>query len=157
TQAAERPASAGRKPGMLDTHKILSKIAALRQKLDVAKVPAGVALPQPAAPPEEPMAPPERVHRLARHSAAGAQHNTLINRTAKQVPGLPAARGEGAALPAQLTARAARLLRRARELLAELRGLTDEPQLRREETEPLAVMYRETVAMTDLVLRTLQT
>jgi HD-GYP domain-containing protein (c-di-GMP phosphodiesterase class II) len=59
-------------------------------------------------------------------------------------------------LPAQLTARAGRVLRHAQELLRQLRAQGDDRQLQADETDPLAVRYRETVAMTDTVVRTVQ-
>src|SRR5262249_5085958 len=77
---------------------------------------------------------------------------------------------EPSALPRQLTARARRLLLVGQELLGKLRGMADqfaaEPQSSGiqelgswpgiDSTDPLAGRYRETVAMLDTALRTVQ-
>jgi hypothetical protein len=86
---------------------------------------------------------------LERKVAAGARQTALLD---AELPPL----SDGAVLPAQLTSRAARLLRRGGELLGQLRALEAEPLLQPEGTDPLAALYRETVAMTDSVLRAVQ-
>src|SRR5205823_1858444 len=91
---------------------------------------------------------------LERKVAAGARQHVLLDAGLRQLTPGPA--GAGASLPAQLTARAARLLRRGGELLGQLRALGEEPLLQRDEDDPVGVLYRETVAMTDTVLRTVQ-
>ncbi|MCI0459942.1 MAG: HD domain-containing protein [Gemmataceae bacterium] len=137
---------------MTDTQVLLSKIAALRQRLEQAQGlihDAGTA----AASLLEKDADP--VGALERKVATGARQTALLDGALKQLPG-PTAGGDGAMLPAQLTARAARLLKQGRDLLSQLRALGEEPQLERGEHDPLAAMYRETASMTETVIRTIQ-
>jgi hypothetical protein len=134
---------------MSETQVLLSKIAALRQRLEQAQGlirDAGST----AASLLESDADPVRV--LERKVAAGARQHSLLDAGLRQLTAGPA--GEGASLPAQLTARAARLLRRGGELLGQLRTLGEEPLLQGDEDDPVAVLYRETATMTDTVLRT---
>ena len=134
---------------MSDTQVLLSTIAALRQRLAEGLMrDAGVA----AASLLEDDADP--VRDLECKVAAGARQHALLDSSLRQLSG--GAGGAETSLPAQLTARAARLLRRGGELLGQLRALGEEALVQREEGDPVAVLYRETVAMTDTVLRTVQ-
>jgi HD-GYP domain-containing protein (c-di-GMP phosphodiesterase class II) len=131
---------------MNDTQVLLSKIAALRQRLAEGLVrDAGAA----AATLLDGDADPVRV--LEKKVAEGARQHVLLDTSLRQLSG-----SADAALPARLTARAARLLRRAGELLGKLRTLDDGPLPELDEDDPAAVLYRETLAMTDTVLRTVQ-
>jgi hypothetical protein len=136
---------------MSDTQVLLSKIAALRQRLEQAQ---GLIKDAGSAAASLLDGGPDPVTVLERKVAAGARQHGLLDAGLRQLPGGPG--GEGAALPAQLTARAARLLRRCGELLGQLRSLAEEPLLQQGEGDPLAALYRETAAMTDTVLRTVQ-
>ncbi len=136
---------------MSETQVLLSKIAALRQRLEQAQgliKDAGSA----AASLLERGAPADPVAALEFKVAAGARQTSLLDTALRQLP----SGGDGAALPAQLTARAARLLKRTGEMLGQLRTLGDDPLVQGDGGEPLATLYRETAAMTDTVLRTVQ-
>jgi hypothetical protein len=135
---------------MSDTQVLLSKIAALRQRLEQAH-----GLIQDAGSTAASLLEngPDAVSVLERKVAAGSRQHALLD-TALRTLGVMGS--DGPALPAQLTSRAARLLRRGGELLAQLRAMTDEPRLLQGEGDPLGELYRETVAMTDTVLRTVQ-
>ena len=63
---------------------------------------------------------------LQRKVEASARQNSILDTALQQLPGIAGAAGDGASLPTQLTSRAARLLRRAHELLGQLRGIADE-------------------------------
>jgi HD-GYP domain-containing protein (c-di-GMP phosphodiesterase class II) len=142
---------------MSDTQVLLSRIAALRQRLEQAQ-----ALGQPehseavdkaAAVPLRPMR--SSLAALERRVIAGSCHTALIDRTLKPVteaaPDAPENR-----LPRQLTARARRLLEEGRELLGRLKSLAEEPLLQAEESGPLARRFRQTVAMAETALRMVQ-
>ncbi len=138
---------------MTETQVLLSKIAVLRQRLEQAQGllhDAGTA----AASLVEKGADP--VATLERKVAAGARQTHLLDGALRQLAPGGAAGGDGVMLPSQLTARAARLLKQSRDLLLQLRTLGDEPLLQCEDDDPLAALYRETVAMTETVLRTVQ-
>jgi HD-GYP domain-containing protein (c-di-GMP phosphodiesterase class II) len=79
--------------------------------------------------------------------AEGARQTTLLAETL-----LP--RSEGGPLPGRLTARAARLLQRGRQLLDQLRELSDEPVLLTEAA--LSQRHRELATLIDSVLRGVQ-
>ncbi len=133
---------------MTDTQVLLSKITALRQRLEQAH-----GLIRDAGSAAESLLGAHPVAVLERRAAAGARQHALLDTALRQLTGLG---GEAPALPTFLTARAARLLRRGGELLAQLRAVADEPLWLQGEDDPLGVLYRETVAMTDTVLRTVQ-
>src|SRR5262249_3570058 len=145
---APSPTPWRRRP-MTDTQQLLGKIAALRQRLAQAQ-----GLVQAARSAATALLHGEdRVQSLEAQAAEGARAQSLLDTALRQLSGTPAAGTDGAALPAQLTSRAARLLRRAQERIGQLRGLTDEPLLSPVDHDPLAQLYRETVSMTDCVLR----
>src|SRR5205814_1908640 len=84
----------------------------------------------------------DRLEVLQRRAAAGAEHDALVDASLRQLGGdTPAP-----AFPAQLTARARRVIERGRELLARLRPLADhlEPQAQSPQypgADPLARLY----------------
>jgi HD-GYP domain-containing protein (c-di-GMP phosphodiesterase class II) len=133
---------------MMETQVLLSKIAALRQRLEQAHGIVREADSQAVAL----LKGGDVLDALQRKVAAGAIQQTLLDSTLRQIPA--SANGDGAALPAQLTARAARLLRRAHELLGQLRPLAEAAATR--SADPLAHLCRESVSMTETVLRTIQ-
>jgi HD-GYP domain-containing protein (c-di-GMP phosphodiesterase class II) len=135
-----------------ETQVLLSKIAALRQRLEQAQGlatdagSAAASLLETQAPAADP------VCGLERKVAAGAQQNALIETSLRALTSAP---GDGHALPTQLTARAGRVLKQCRDLVGQLRALADEPLLQ-DAAHPLSAYYRDTAAMTDTVLRTVQ-
>ncbi|HYT93249.1 MAG TPA: HD domain-containing protein, partial [Gemmataceae bacterium] len=140
---------------MSETQVLLSKIAALRQRLEQAQKLVSDAGSTAAALLDRDAPTTDAVAVLERKGAAGARQNAMLDSVLRQLPGNDGA-SESAMLPAQLTTRAARLLKRSRELLAQLRGLGDDPLLQHDEGDPLAVLHRETAAMLDTILRTVQ-
>lgn len=146
---------------MTDTRVLLNRISSLRQRLEQRPAPAA----------ETPAEAPDRVRRLERQVEAGTRHASLVDGSFRQLDEAKAA-GDGFALPQQLTSRARRLLLTGQQLLAGLRTLADvfrlEPRLAGSEVsalgvwvgidyaDPLAVRYRETAAMLDTALRTVQ-
>src|SRR5262249_39495504 len=143
--------------GMSDPQLLLTKISAWRHRREQAR---GLAREAAAAVAGLVQGnDPERLARLERQSAAGFDHGVLFDGVLRQLGDAPATNGETRAMPAQLTTRARRILERGREHLLALRSLADEPALAPAETpagNPLATLYRETAAMTDTTLRTVQ-
>jgi HD-GYP domain-containing protein (c-di-GMP phosphodiesterase class II) len=135
---------------MSESEALLTKIAALRQRLEQAQGlvqdadSAAAALLQGD----------EAVAALEQKIQEGARQGALLDTTLRQLPGVVTT--FESALPAQLISRAARLLRRAHELLGQLRAIADDTLLPTAPGDPLAHLYRETVSMTDTVLRTVQ-
>jgi HD-GYP domain-containing protein (c-di-GMP phosphodiesterase class II) len=127
---------------MTETQLLLSKISALRQRLEQA---------QGLAQEAESAAGANRVALLGRQVAAGRDHDALLDSSLRQL-------GDSPAAPARLgllTSRARRLLERGRDLLSALRGLGDRlsPDTA---AEPLTAHYRDTAALTDTTLRLVQ-
>jgi hypothetical protein len=123
---------------MSDTEGLVRKIQALRQRLEQAGGPA-----------------PDggdgtRLDALRRHADAGAEHDARLDASLR-----PLAGDEAPVLPTRLTARARRVLERGRDLLARLRPLADEFAAP-DAPDPLARLYRDTAAMIDTTLRTVQ-
>jgi HD-GYP domain-containing protein (c-di-GMP phosphodiesterase class II) len=141
---------------MSDTQVLLKKIAALRHRLEqaqgLAKDVDAAAVPAPA----ETWPGPLRVHRLERDLADASQHQVLLDSSLRQLSATEMTQGEQIIFPTQLTARASRLLKWGQELLAQLRTLANHPLIQTDDHDPLSLRYRETVAMTDTVLRTVQ-
>jgi hypothetical protein len=140
---------------MRETETPLGKIAALRQRFAQEHGQASEA--DLAAAQEG--SDGARLELLRRKAAAGAEHDALVDASLRQLGDSGAGPTKG--LPTQLTARARRVIERARELLARLRPLADhlEPDpaaARRPWEDPLARLYRETAAMTDSTLRMVQ-
>jgi HD-GYP domain-containing protein (c-di-GMP phosphodiesterase class II) len=152
---------------MSDTQVLLGKIRALRQRLEQAQGlagEAGAAAAQLAAQAEG-AAP--RLRLLTDRVAAGLESHALLDGTIRQLTDVTAPADQPRVMPAQLTARARRVLERGRELLVQLRALADDfvdalpveaaaRPAARPAPDPLAVFYRETLAMTDTTLRTVQ-
>src|SRR4051812_3621096 len=141
---------------MSETRMILGKITALRQRLEQARGlarEAGSAAALLDGGDGQAGQPPG----LERQAALGAEHDARLDEAVR--PLLPGA-GAPAPVPRQLTARARRVLERGRELLGRLRPLADAlapgdaPAAPLEPADPLAVLCRQTVAMTDTALRT---
>jgi HD-GYP domain-containing protein (c-di-GMP phosphodiesterase class II) len=146
---------------MTDTRVLLSRIAALRQRMEQAQARPGSAEAAPLA----------RVEQLESQVAAGLRYSTLLDGSFRQLHETDDPPAETPPLPRQLTSRARRLLLVGQELLKQLRGLAEGfpsemkmpdgvlplgkwPGI--EPADPLAVRYRETVAMLDTALRTVQ-
>lgn len=123
---------------MTDTKLLLQKIAALRSRLDAEATATG----DPAGAIEE------KVRR-------GAVHNALIEHSLRvaemadpKSPTSPVLR---------LTARGARVLRKGRDLLHALRALADDAEFQRaEESDAVARLHHEAMAMIEVLLRTVQ-
>jgi hypothetical protein len=141
---------------MIDTQALLNKIAALRQRLEQAQGLANDVRSAAVAMPRRESHRAARVLRLEEHLAAGARHSLLLDSSLRQLPAADPAAGLETVLPTQFTARAARLLKRGQELLRQLRNLANHPAMQTDDADPLAIRYRDTVAMTDTVLRTVQ-
>src|SRR5262249_24427410 len=107
--------------GMSDTQMLLSKISALRQRLEQAQGLAREAGAAVAGLVETDGG--ERLARLERQSAAGSDNAALFDGVLRQLVEAPPPGGEATAMPARLTARARRILERGRELLLALRSL----------------------------------
>jgi HD-GYP domain-containing protein (c-di-GMP phosphodiesterase class II) len=141
---------------MTDTQVLLSKIAALRQRLEQAQGlvrdagPAAASLATPGGDG------PTAVDALETKVAAGTKLQALLETSLRQLPDGPEPPDEQVVVPTRLTARAARTLRHGRDALHQLRALANEPFLQ-SEAEPLTVLYREALAMADTVLRGVQT
>jgi HD domain len=141
---------------MSDTQALLSRIAALRQRLDQAhKTPR----PEGEVPAQSEASLASAsgwcVDVLEKAVAVGAKQQALLDGALRPFPDVLDGPHQANFMPARLTARASRLLKRCHELLAELRTLAEEPLLQNER-EPLAGLHREAVLMTDTVLRTIQ-
>jgi hypothetical protein len=132
---------------MSDTRVLLERVASLRKRLEQSAVPAGVAGPLADA---------------VRQAEAGAAHDAVVYATVR--PATASVEEPPAARPRQLTSRARRVLERGRDLLDKLRLLADAfPFATGEEiaagdgtferNDPLAVLFRETAAMTDAAMR----
>jgi HD-GYP domain-containing protein (c-di-GMP phosphodiesterase class II) len=130
---------------MSETQVLLGKISALRQRLEQAQ---GLASEARSA-----------ADQLLAEAAAGTLHDLQVDHVVRPLT------GEAAPQPRPLTARARHALERGRDLLTRLRALADTFALDGETAppggdvvllergEPLTVLYRETVAMTDAALR----
>jgi HD-GYP domain-containing protein (c-di-GMP phosphodiesterase class II) len=137
---------------MSESQVLLSKIAALRQRLEQAQ-----GLVQDANSAAATLLQgDDAVATLGHKVQASARQNALLDTVLRQFPGIAGGEGKGATLPAQLTARAARLLRGSDDLLGQLRTVGDDPGLSTAIADPLRQLYRETVSMTETVLRTVQ-
>jgi hypothetical protein len=148
---------------MVETQSLLGKITALRQRLEQAQ---GLAREAGSAAVTLLGDQAGRSTMLEEDVLAGAEHDAQLDSLVRPLGASP---GEARrALPRQLTARGRRVLERGRELLGQLRTLadafapvadsaaSDEPPPEvplLERGEPLAVLYRETAAMSDAALR----
>src|SRR5262245_3363705 len=139
---------------MSDTQVLLSKISALRQRLEQAQALEGEAAAGPSA---EPPAEAERVRALEQRVAAGSDDGLLLDSTLRELD--DAGGAETRRQPVRLTARGRRLVERGRELLDRLRALADDPAVAPptgSADAPLAAFYRETAAMANTTLRMVQ-
>ena len=141
--------SLGRGTEMSDTQVLLERIATLRKRLDRSVGSAEV---------------PVKLADAVRQAEAGAAHDDVVDATVSTAT----VEARPVTPPRQLTARARRVLERGRELLIQLRNLSEyfpfetdeEPPVDSavfERTHPLATFYRETAAMTDASLRMVAT
>lgn len=155
---------------MSDTQVLLSKIAAVRQRLEKAQgpVPAAAIRRESAGPPllsalvaslpaiEE----PERVRSLQESVHRAARHGELLDGALRQLADLAGINAELVRLPRQLTPRAHRLLEEGRKLLSRLRTLDAELSSTEESfldnTDPLSEWHRDSVAMVDVALHIVQ-
>ncbi len=138
---------------MTDTQELLTKIVALRQRLEQAQ---GLAM-DAGSVAASLMREGDAVAALRRKVNASASQNALLETSVRQFPGQASMTDDGPSLPSHFTARAARLLRRAYDLLGQLRALVDNALLQPTTDDPLVQLHRETVNMTDAVLRSVQT
>jgi hypothetical protein len=133
---------------MSSTQVLLEKIAALRQRLAQAENPVRERLSASS------IASDSDAKALERKVAVGYWQGSLLDcALPPSTAGLPP---EEVRPPIRLTARSARLLKRGRSLLQDLRKLGDEPLLDAKPLDPLTKLYRETVAMIDALLRAVQ-
>jgi HD-GYP domain-containing protein (c-di-GMP phosphodiesterase class II) len=144
---------------MMDTKELLKRISALRQRLDQTRESAGAAaatLMQHDAPAHDPM------QALAHKVESGSWETILLNDTMRQLPDLARPGNDNDALPSLLTSRGIRLLKRGKELLHEMRSLAEDPALisgmhgTADEQEPLSLLHRDILAVTEVVVRTIQ-
>jgi HD-GYP domain-containing protein (c-di-GMP phosphodiesterase class II) len=140
---------------MSDTQVLLSKISALRQRLEQAQglvTEAGSAVAELAGD-------AGRLRNLERQVAAGSEHNAQLDGVLRQVEDTTGPAVEARILPTQLTVRARRVLERSQELLERVRNLADESErggAAGGRGGPLLRLHRETAAMLDSLLRMIQ-
>jgi HD-GYP domain-containing protein (c-di-GMP phosphodiesterase class II) len=123
---------------MSDPREILHRIAALKQRLDLARL-------TPTGPRHKGLR-EGADHDVADHGATLAVLDRELRTLEETAP---------APMPAKLTSRAARLVQKARVLLHELKPLAEHP-LFETPTDPLAELHRDTVSMVEVILRTIQ-
>ena len=137
----------GRETQMSETQLLLGRIAALRKRLSESAVSTAA---------------PVQLAEAVRRADEGAAHDALVDAAVR--PATAAAEPVPETRPRQVTARARRVLERGRDLLGKLRVLSDAfPYAAGEDdsagdgvldrNHPLAMLYRETAAMTDSSLR----
>lgn len=134
---------------------LLGKIAALRVRLEQAQTLAQDAS-HVAANFLQPRA-EEAIQRLHQRVSRISEHAALLDGTVQQLTEAFPIPGAEPDLPGHLTARAVRLLEQTRGLVDRLREVTESSGVRLAPEEPLARFYQETVLLTELVLRTIQT
>jgi hypothetical protein len=145
---------------MSETQVLLGKIQALRQRLEQAQGLANEARTAAAALVEE-TAGSRRLAAFERLVEEGDEHDHQLDGIVRPLTAL-VREDEARILPRQLTSRARRALEHGRDLLLRLRQLADafdppeegdasSPLFERR--DPLAKLYRETIALTDTALR----
>ena len=145
---------------MSETRVLLGKIQALRQRLEQAQGLANEARSAATALIDE-TAGDRRLPTFERFVEESHEHDAQLNHVVRPLTAVMR-NDEAHALPRQLTSRARRSLERGRDLLLHLRQLADafdpgegnetsSPLFERR--DPLAKLYRETVALTDTALR----
>lgn len=146
---------------MSETRVLLGKIQALRQRLEQAQGLANEARTAAAALVEETSTGSRGLTSFERLVEESDEHDAQLDRIVRPLTAL-VRHDETHALPRQLTSRARRALERGRELLLHLRQLadafesseeTDAPPSLFPRRDPLAKLYRETIALTDTALR----
>jgi hypothetical protein len=146
---------------MSETRVLLGKIQALRQRLEQAQGLANEARSAAAALVEETSAGSRGLVAFERLVEESDEHDAQLDRIVRPLTAL-IRDDEPHALPRQLTSRARRALERGRDLLLHLRQLADafdtaeggeEPLPLFNRRDPLARLYRETIALTDTALR----
>jgi HD-GYP domain-containing protein (c-di-GMP phosphodiesterase class II) len=140
---------------MTDTHVLLDKIAALRQRLDQAQGLARDAGSAAAALADGTREDAGRVWRLERRVDSGSVDAALLEGSLRQLTELAPGAATAAQMPQQLTARARRVLEQTHQLLGKLRAVADQLDALASETR-LNSEYRQTSAMTETVLRVIQ-
>ncbi|HEY7326272.1 MAG TPA: HD domain-containing phosphohydrolase [Gemmataceae bacterium] len=145
---------------MSETQVLLGKIQALRQRLEQAQGLANEARTAAAALVEESSG-NRRLISFQRLVEESDEHDHQLDSIVRPLTAV-VREDEARILPRQLTSRARRALERGRDLLLHLRQLADafEPSQQSEAPpplfdrhEPLARLYRETIALTDTALR----
>jgi hypothetical protein len=145
---------------MSETQVLLGKIQALRQRLEQAQGLANEARTAAAALMEEPTG-NRRLLAFERLVEESDEHDHHLDGLVRPLTALVSGE-EARLLPRQLTSRARRALERGRDLLLHLRQLADafEPAEASESStslfdrhDPLAKLYRETIALTDTAVR----
>jgi hypothetical protein len=132
---------------MNDTRTLLAKITALRQRLEQAQGLANEARSAAAALLDGVGAPA-----LDRAVATADEHDQALDEAVRPLVGAQTLEGRS---PSLLTSRARRVLEHGRDLLGHLRQLAEAfPPDRPGPAAPLALLYRDTVAMIDTALRT---
>jgi hypothetical protein len=132
---------------MTDTRVLLGKILALRQRLEQTQRLFGSAASKASA------AEKSNVADLTARIEAGARQQELLDTELRPLSHAEPVLDD-AALPPQLTARAGRLLRRAQELLSQLRAVANNSSMPSEDHDPLRHAHREAVSMSETVVRT---
>jgi HD-GYP domain-containing protein (c-di-GMP phosphodiesterase class II) len=140
---------------MSDSQGLLSRIVALRQRLEHNPVRSNPpSLPAVVAPSKA--EPGERIQVLEREVEHANLHSRLLDTSLRQVADTEPTLDGDRIWPSRLTLRSRRLLERGQDLVNRLRPLCEEPILTQNADDPLAVRLRQTVAMTDAALRTIQ-
>lgn len=139
---------------MSDTQGLLNRIVALRKRLEDT--------PARAKPADSPTVLSDatvdvgRLEELERQVVHGSQHSRLLDTSLRQVAETTSTIELDRIWPSRLTLHGRRLLERGQDLVSQLRRLCEEPLLTQDSDDPLTARLRETVAMTDAALRTLQ-
>jgi HD-GYP domain-containing protein (c-di-GMP phosphodiesterase class II) len=152
---------------MKETQALLGKIVALRQRLEQAQSLASEARSAIAALAGDEEDTIGSLLAFERQVESAGLHDAALDRVVRPLTG-PAGGDEPPRGPRHLTARGRRALERGRDLLNRLRELDDAfadttevpivgggPRLPLDRSDPLARLYRETIALTDHALRTI--
>jgi putative nucleotidyltransferase with HDIG domain len=150
---------------MSETQALLSRISALRQRLEQSQGLSRQAVAAAAALQSDWHAPTPPIPIVQRKAQAGAEHDAALDQTVQGV----APSDVGRTLPRQLTWRARQVLEQSRDLIGQLRALSDafappspepvevddesQPRHLLDFADPLAKFYRETAAIADTALR----